>query len=134
MSELGFLGKGMKFPPQVDKSTGRFKVSSEYDNVKESVYIILMTQISERLMRPEFGSNVLSYTFIDLGPTMISLMKRDIAEAILTNEPRVTDVNVSVEETDEEGKIIVTVQYTVAGENRPDNLVFPFFTMAADIG
>ncbi|MCR5482480.1 MAG: GPW/gp25 family protein [Clostridia bacterium] len=133
MSDLDFLGKGMKFPPQVDKSTGRFKVSSGYDNIKESVYIILMTQVTERFMRPEFGSNVLSYTFVDLGPTMTSLMKRDIIEAIITNEPRITDVDVSVEDTDEDGKIIVTVTYTVTGEHRPDSLVFPFFKMGTEI-
>ena len=38
-----FLGTGMKFPPQVDKATGRFVVSSEEESVKESVYLILMT-------------------------------------------------------------------------------------------
>ena len=38
------LGSGMKFPPQINPATGRFEVVSGQASVKESVYIILMTQ------------------------------------------------------------------------------------------
>ena len=37
----------MKFPPQINPATGRFAVSSEEESVKESVYLILMTQKTE---------------------------------------------------------------------------------------
>ena len=66
MAEEKFLGTGMKFPPQVNPTTGRFTCSSGKDSVRESVYLILMTQRSERLMRPEFGSNVMGYVFVYL--------------------------------------------------------------------
>ena len=61
-----FLGTGMKFPPQINPATGRFAVSSEEESVKESVYLILMTQKTERFLRPEFGSDLMSYTFMDI--------------------------------------------------------------------
>ena len=47
----------MKFPPQIDPATGRFVTASEEESVKESVYLILMTQRTERFLRPEFGSD-----------------------------------------------------------------------------
>ena len=49
MDEKLYLGTGMKFPPQVNKATGRFVLSSQEENVKESIYLILMTQKTERL-------------------------------------------------------------------------------------
>lgn len=131
MADRNFLGKGMKFPPQIDKSTGRFKVASELESVKESVYIILMTRVNERWLRPEFGSNLLSYTFADITPTTLTIMKRDISEAILTHEPRVEDVDVSISDESTDGKMIINIEYTVVGKYTRDSLVFPFYVNAS---
>ena len=60
MSSKSFLGTGMKFPPQIDPGTGRFSLSSGAQSVRESVYLILMTQRGERWLEPEFGSRILS--------------------------------------------------------------------------
>ena len=60
MADKAFLGMGMKFPPQINPATGRFVVSTNEESVKESIYLILMTQKSERFLRPEFGSDLLS--------------------------------------------------------------------------
>ena len=79
-----FLGSGMKFPPQVNPSTGRFEVSSGVASVKESVYIILMTQKTERWIRPEFGSSLMNYTFMDTSVTMLNLMAREVASDLMT--------------------------------------------------
>ena len=76
MPEKHYLGTGMKFPPQIHPATGRFMVSSEAESVKESVYLILMTQRSERFLRPDFGSDLMSYTFMDLNITSIHMMTR----------------------------------------------------------
>lgn len=117
----------MKFPPQIDPSTGRFKVSSQLDNVKESVYIILMTQLGERWLRPHFGSNIMSFTFADITATTLNVMRSDIRSAILTNEPRITNVEVDMTEEARDGRLVVTVDYYVAGQYTPNSLVFPFY-------
>ena len=75
MDEKLYLGAGLKFPPQVNKATGRFVLSSKEESVKESIYLILMTQKTERFMRPEYGSSILSYAFADTGETMIVMME-----------------------------------------------------------
>ena len=38
-----FLGKGMKFPPQINPATGRFVTVDGAQAIKESIYLILMT-------------------------------------------------------------------------------------------
>lgn len=131
MPEHSFLGAGMKFPPQINKATGRFVVSSEEESVKESVYLILMTQQTERFLRPEFGSNLMSYTFMDINMTSVSMMIRDLTEQIAKQEPRVQDVAITTDSQVKEGCLLVNIDYTVRSSHVRDSLVFPFYLNAA---
>lgn len=127
MSERDFLGQGIKFPIQVNKATGRFLMATEEESVKESIYLILMTQKTERWVRPEFGSNILSYTFMDTSLTRINMMARELEDTILSQEPRIFQVEVSVEPRLSQGCLIVNLSYLIATSNTRDNLVFPFY-------
>lgn len=127
MSEREFLGQGIKFPIQVNKATGRFVMSTEEESVKESIYLILMTQKTERWVRPEFGSNILSYTFMDTSLTRINMMARELEDTILSQEPRISEVEVTVEPRLSRGCLIVNLSYLIATTNMRDNLVFPFY-------
>lgn len=127
MAEEKFLGTGMKFPPQINPTTGRFTCVSGLESIKESVYLILMTQRSERFMRPTFGSNVTSYVFAQMDVTMLNLMAHEIASDIMRNEPRVEDVNVMMDEHSKPGCLFINVEYTVRGKNVRENMVFPFY-------
>ncbi len=127
MAEKKFLGTGMKFPPQIDPATGRFVTVSGNQAVKESLYLILMTQTTERLVRPDFGSNIMSYTFMDTGTTMLSIFRRNITETIMSQEPRISDLDVDLEYRENQGAIIISINYLVASTNKRDNLVFPFY-------
>lgn len=126
-----FLGTGMKFPPQVNKATGRFMVASEEESVKESVYLILMTQKTERFLRPDFGSSLMSYTFMDINITSVNMMIRSLTEQILTQEPRVQNVNITTDSQVRDGCLLVTIDYVIRNSNVRDNLVFPFYLNAA---
>ncbi|WP_409966928.1 GPW/gp25 family protein [Bengtsoniella intestinalis] len=127
MSDKTFLGAGMKFPPQIDMSTGRFAVAKKEISVKESVYLILMTHRGERFLRPSFGSQIMDYTFMDTSVTMLSIMQREIEETILRQEPRIGNVQVELQQSNQRDCYIFDIKYTVAEDNRADNLVFPFF-------
>lgn len=129
--ERTFLGKGMKFPPQINPATGRFVVSSEEESVKESIYLILMTQQTERFLRPEFGSNLMSYTFMDINLTTISILERTIINQILSQEPRVADITIQTDDVTKPGCLIIEIGYTIISNNVRDNLVFPFYLEAA---
>lgn len=130
MEEKEFLGKGMKFPPQINNASGRFVVSSGTIGIKESIYIILMTQKSERFTRPEFGSRILSYTFMDTSVTRLNMLGRELRETILEQEPRVDEVEVQVDSRQEAGCLIISIDYYVASSNTRGNLVFPFYLNA----
>jgi Bacteriophage baseplate protein W len=49
-----FLGRGWKFPVQIDPATGRIAMSEMEQDIKESIYIAIQTAPGERLMRPDF--------------------------------------------------------------------------------
>lgn len=127
MAEEKFLGTGMKFPPQINPTTGRFTCVSGKESIRESVYLILMTQRTERFMRPEFGSSVMSYVFAQTDDTMLNLMAHEIAADITRSEPRVEQVNVSMDQNSKPGCLFVNIDYTVRGENVRENMVFPFY-------
>ena len=125
-----FLGTGMKFPPRIDPGTGRFALSSGAQSVKESVYLILMTNRGERWLEPAFGSQLMSYTFMDTSITMLSLLSDNIRDLILSQEPRISDVDVNIDSESKEGCLIINITYSLAASNTQDNLVFPFFLNA----
>ncbi|MDR1246495.1 MAG: GPW/gp25 family protein [Clostridiales Family XIII bacterium] len=127
-----FLGTGMKFPPKINKNSGRFAVSTGAENVKESVYIILMTGLGERWLEPAFGSRIMSYTFIDTSPAMLNMLASEIREAVLGQEPRISDVDIDFEKTVSDGCLIVNIAYRLHDSNTVENMVFPFYLGISD--
>lgn len=127
MPEDHFLGTGMKFPPQINPATGRFMVSSEEESVKESVYLILMTQKTERFLRPEFGSDLMSYTFMDINVTSINMMVRSLTEQILSNEPRIQSVSITTDEQIRDGCLLVNIDYVIRDSRAAGHLAVPFY-------
>lgn len=123
-----FLGKGFKFPIQVDEMTGRMKVSYYEEDIKEAIYIILMTRKGERVMKPEFGCGIHDFSFDTMDYTTLSMMEREVREALSLWEPRIINLNVkAVADKKKEGCVLIKINYVVRSTNNPYNLVFPFY-------
>lgn len=122
-----FLGTGMKFPPQINPTTGRFTTVSGKESIRESIYLILMTQKRERFMNPEYGSNIMSYTFASTDATLQTVMAAEITSDILRCEPRVEDVQISMDADSKPGCLFINIDYTIIAEGTKDNMVFPFY-------
>lgn len=131
MNNKAFLGAGMKFPPQIDPGTGRFAVSQQEQSVRESVYLILMTNRGERWLEPEFGSQMMSYAFMDTSPTMLRMFSDELRELLLRQEPRISEVDIEADPEIKDGCLLVSVRYTVTATHQEDSLVFPFYLNAA---
>ena len=123
-----FLGTGFAFPVETDEMTGRFKVAEYEEDIKQAIYIILMTQQGERVMRPDFGCRVHEYTFGTMDYTTVTKMENAIKDALTIWEPRIIDIEVEADtEQQTEGKLIFEISYTVRSTNNPFNLVYPFY-------
>lgn len=128
MGNNDFCGKGLKFPVSVNNVTGRFEMSFGEEDIKESIYIILMTQKGERLLMPNFGSKINSYVFEVMDETNLTLMANNIKNAIQTYEKRIGNVNVNVEmDKLNKGKLVFDINYIVNKTNEVGNMVFPFY-------
>lgn len=127
MDEEFYLGKGMKFPPQINPTTGRFVCVSGKESVRESVYLILMTQKTERKMRPDYGCNAAGYIFNSTDATTLNLMAREIERDIMKNEPRIGNVNVTMDTVSKAGCLYINVDYYLRDGNVSENMVFPFY-------
>ncbi|MBR3772610.1 MAG: GPW/gp25 family protein [Clostridium sp.] len=102
--------------------------SSYEEDIKEAIWIILMTKKGERIRNPEFGCSIHEYVFDSLNYQTISQMQRSVEEALLLWEPRIMKVEVTVTiPKDKEGLVNIEVAYVVRATNNPFNLVFPFY-------
>ena len=128
MNGKEFMGRGLKFPLQIDPKTGKIAMVSEEEDIAESIGIIIHTVQGERVMRPDFGSNVLDYIFSAASDSMRQSLAYDLKEQLGYLEPRIDDIDVRCKETNElEGAIIVELSYRVRSTNNRYNRVYPFY-------
>ncbi|MGI6778039.1 MAG: GPW/gp25 family protein [Acetivibrionales bacterium] len=124
----GFLGKGWKFPVQVDRKTGRIMMSEHEEDIKESIRIIIMTYHGERVMRSSFGTKAKDYVFNTNELEYLTLMESDIEKALLKWEPRIRDLKVEVEaDKGDSSRLLVNISYVVRSTNNAYNMVYPFY-------
>ena len=123
-----FLGQGVKFPLQVDPRTGKFAMVGQEEDIRESIGIILNTVQGERVMRPEFGSDIMEYVFAPSSSTNRQSLARAVEEQLQYQEPRIKDVKAQCRESDQlTGSLVVEVSYTVRSTNSRYNHVYPFY-------
>lgn len=126
--EYAFLGTGWQFPITVDEITGRIVESSYEENIRQSIYLIIMTKPSERVMRPDFGCEIHNFMFENIDYTTLSRMKQAVEEALIRWEPRITDTEVTViDAVQEQNAVELQIAYRVRSTNNPYNMVFPFY-------
>ena len=127
--DKSFLGRGWSFPPQFNKEgrVGVKMVSAEKD-IKQSLEILLTTNLGERIMLPQYGCDLQNFLFSSLSTSKTYFLKDLVRNAILDFEPRVTLHNVIIE-TDEylEGIIKIKLDYSIIKTNTRFNLVFPYY-------
>jgi phage baseplate assembly protein W len=122
-----FLGKGWRFPVDIDR-TGGVSVSVYEESIRDSIFIILGTAPGERIMRPTFGCDVHDLVFAPNNPNTCGLAAHYCQEALLKFEPRIKSVKVRARPApDEPNKINIDIEYTVIANSTQRNLVYPFY-------
>ena len=123
-----FLGRGLKFPLQVDPRTGKLAMAEGEEDIREAIGIILRTGKGERVMRPDFGADTLDYAFAPLSSSMTNSISHDLRLILLEQEPRIQDVEVECDQLDQNsGTVVIHVSYTVRSTNNRYNRVYPFY-------
>lgn len=110
---------GIAFPFQAGAQ--EFPASAtDADLIRQSIIQIIMTQKGERLMRPDFGSNVMRYIFENNTPTLAMQLKTEVYSAITKFEPRAIIQSVDVEQ--EDSAVTITITFIVLATNQQDTV------------
>jgi len=122
-----FLGTGWGFPPTFRRSAQGVDMISDEADIESSLTILLSTDVGSRVMQPRYGCDLHRLMFEPLDTSLQAYMKDLIKAAILYFEPRIIVNDVTLEPDPLEGRILITVDYTIAATNTRNNFVFPFY-------
>lgn len=116
------FGSGIGFPPRVG-SDGRLAWSAGEANVRESIRIILLTELGERLMLPAFGGQLRSFLFEPNTIATRRLVREQIEQALRGWEPRIELQSVTVEaDPDDAQAAVATIHYRLVATQAADQM------------
>lgn len=121
-----FKGTGWKFPIEFKKDTVAM-LTGEND-IENSLEVLFATNVGERIMHPNFGSALSTFIFMPMSKSTITYMQAIISDEILFNEPRIKVNEVLIEPSvTENGRLDISIKYTVNSTNNRYNFVYPFY-------
>lgn len=127
MSNSDFIGRGWRFPILPDAS-GSLSYASGDANVEQSIRILLLTSLGDRVMRADFGCKAKQLVFAPGSVQYLGLLETTIKEALRDWEPRIELETILAEvDPSDETRVTVSVSYRVRPSNTRNNLVFPFY-------
>ena len=129
-----FLGKGWAFPLVFENQGRTIRMVDAEEDIRQSLHILLSTELGERVMRPDFGWRRDTLVFEPLSTTFATYLKGEIETAILFYEPRIDLNRVSFNvSANVEGLIEIRLDYTIRTTNSRGNLVYPFYLDEANL-
>jgi phage baseplate assembly protein W len=120
------LGVGWAFP--VRPIGGRLTYARHEDDVEQAIGIILETTRRERVMRPDFGTELRGFVFDCNSPATHRAIEDEVRRALATWEPRIAVQSVrAYGEAARSNVVMIEVDYVVRRNNSSVNLVYPFY-------
>ena len=120
------LGQGFAFPLQVNQQ-GNWALSPGDRSVRESILLILMTDLGERVNRPEFGCRLGELSFAPINTETLTLMRLYVQEALEQWEPRILLEDVLAIPNNDLGRVDLVINYRLKLTHDRRSLVYPFF-------
>lgn len=122
-----FLGKGWSFPIRFNWATKNVVMATAENDIEESLFILLNTIKKERVMRPQYGHDLLPLVFKRMDNSLLHLLEDSIRKAITLYEPRIDLSAVTLRLNVQSSIIEIELRYTVRKTNSRHNVVFPFY-------
>ena len=122
LDEGQIFGRGVAFPPNLD-ATGQWAWSVGAQNVRESIQILLLTRLGERLMYPSYGSTLRTFLFAPNDPATRKSIEQEISRVLQQWEPRITLDSISVDvDPSNAQSAIATIQYRLVANQLPNQI------------
>jgi uncharacterized protein len=120
------IGQGIAFPLQMNVQ-GQLQISSQIQNLEESIRIILQTDLGERVYRPEFGSRLSELLFAPMNTQTLLLLRVYTQEALEKWEPRIVIDAIRTEPDPMRGRVEIILEYHPKDSPDQRSLVYPFY-------
>lgn len=131
--QLRIIGRGWRFPPAFDRGIlGVAMTATAQDEIDQSLSVLFATRPGERTMLPDYGCDLRRFLFRAIDSSTAAEIKDAIGTAILRWEPRITVNSIAVDGRDYlDGRLQLSVDYTVNTTNSRTNRVFPLYLQEA---
>ena len=121
------IGTGWRFPILPD-ATGRLSYVTGPDNVEQSLRILLLTRVRERVMRREYGCKAEDLLFAPGSEQGLRLLEKSVSDAIRDFEPRIDVLQIAATaDVREPSRVTVEISYEIRATYVRGNLVFPLY-------
>lgn len=113
---------GIKYPFTSDNDNGTYIDLNESfgDGIKSQILHVLFTPKGQKLRDPDFGTDVIKYIFSPSDTITFNSLKSDISEQISKYVPSVVFRDISIYKDEEDGNIVVMVEYGVSKGNKTE--------------
>jgi phage baseplate assembly protein W len=112
---------------------GSIKKSSGADNIMASIKRILTTRLGERVMMPDYGSNIWRYLFEPIDAITKDQIKVAVVDAIRKWEPRIELTKFGIfpyAEMADAGQFKMVLFYRIIGTNTEQQISIPISIIA----
>jgi len=123
---LDLIGQGWAFPVVPDRVGQRLRYTAGPDNVRTAIWLILVTEPGERVMRPDFGCGLRRYLMQPNSVATRTLIQREVQTALDRWEPRITVQQVAVDPGADPAEVDISIGYVHRLTGRADLLVYPY--------
>jgi phage baseplate assembly protein W len=115
-------GRSISFPPRVG-ADGRVAWSAGEENIRESIRVILLTNLRERLRLSDFGGGLAQFLFEPNNVATRHQIEERIKRALAAWEPRIAVDRVSVEADPEDAQsAIATITYKLVATQKRERV------------
>ena len=129
---VDFIGRGWAYPLTV-KPNGSVATAEGVARLEQAMYIILLTHLGERPMRPFFGSRLRDFIFDGVSETSSVQIAQEVKRAIDSCEPRVVVDDVEARPMEGAyGGFDIDILYTIKATNDQRNLLVPFYSIPGE--
>ncbi len=132
--ETSFLGTGWSFPPTFSRQTYGVEMVRDDTDIQESLWVLFSTQMGERIMLPEYGTQLWQMVFKNINASLMTQLEEMVRQAVLYWEARINVDKIVVQpDANEAGRVLIDVYYTIRQTNARNNFVYPFYTQEGTI-
>jgi phage baseplate assembly protein W len=121
------VGRGWTFPPKID-AQGGIALTTERNELDQSILIILSTSPGQRVMRTTFGCRLHELVFAPNNSHTAAQARRFVEEALGMWEPRINVVKIEVyPDPKAANRLLVNIDYQIKVNHDRRSLVYPFY-------